>query len=315
MLSVRDAILSPSLLPGITDDDTEPPALPDVERAVRGGWLDYWGGRFSRLAATLPGLLAETRMASREHGPAAAKPLAQSYQLAACTLVHLGKDDLAVMAAERAIHASTGGDDQLLWGTMHGTWAWCVHHQGRLDVAERHALRVAEQIEPDFTRSPLPHLTAWGGLVLTGLASAAAAERTDEVREYIGYARTGVGRFDHDRHDYEVNFGPTAVAMQATHAYTMLHKPGEALKAAKRVERGDLYDISYARHLLDVASSHVDASHHVTAEATLQEAESISPEWFRHQGPARALVGDLVNETRRLSPGLRRLARAVDVDR
>ncbi|WP_236008850.1 hypothetical protein [Actinomadura physcomitrii] len=316
MLAVRDAILSPAVLPGIDADDTEPPPLPALERAVRAAWLDYWGGRLTRLTTTVPGLLSEARMASREHGPAAARPLAQAYQLAACLLVHLGKDDLATMAAERAVTASTTGDDRLLWATMNGTWSWCVHHQGRLDVAERHALTVAEQIEPDFARAPLPHLTVWGGLVLTGLASAAAAERVDEVTEYIGLARVGIGRFDDgDRHDYESNYGPSQVAMQATHAYTMLRRPDRALKAAKGVDRSDLHSISYGRHLLDVASSHVDARHYSTAETTLAEAESVSTEWFRHQGPARALVGELVHESRRLTPGLRRLARTVDVDR
>jgi hypothetical protein len=231
-------------------------------------------------------------------------------------MVHLGRDDLAVMAAERAVRAAADGDDRLLWAVANGTYAWCIHHQGRLDVAERHALRVAEDVEPDFVRAPLPELTVWGALVLTGLASAAAAERTDEVREYIGLAKVGVGRFDDgDRHDYEVNYGRTQVAMQETHAYTMLHKPDRALKAARDVNRADLRDISWGRHLLDKASAHVDARHLQAAEVTLAESASMSPEWFRHQGPARVLVGDLRHEARKLSPGLRRLVRIVDLDR
>lgn len=181
VLAVRDAILSPSVLPGFAAEDGDAPALPALERTVRGAWLDYWAGNLSRLTATVPGLLGEARMASREHGPRAARPLTQAYQLAACLCVHLGKDDLATMAAERAITAAAGGDDRLLWATVNGTYAWAVHHAGRLDVAERHALAVAEEIEPDFARAPLAHLTVWGGLVLTGLASAAAAERGGEV--------------------------------------------------------------------------------------------------------------------------------------
>lgn len=315
VLAVRDAILAPGLLPGITDEDTEAPTLSELINAVASSWDRYWSGKFTELTASLPGLLGEARMAAREYGPAAARPLAQSYQLTACALVHLGKDDLAVMAAERAINAAADGDDQQLWATMHGTWSWCVHHQGRLDVAEQHALRIAHEIEPDFTRAPLPHLVAWGGLVLTGLASAAAAERSVEVKDYIGLARTGVGRLDRDRHDYQVNYGPTQVEMQATHAWTMLHEPDKALKAARRVDPADLFDISYGRHLLDVASSHVDAQQYATAETKLHEAEALSSEWFRHQGPARALVGELVHESRRLSPALRKLARTVNLDR
>lgn len=315
VLSMRDAVLEPAVLAGITSDDQDAPALADVESAVRGAWGDYWSGRLSRLATTAPGLLAEARMASRAYGAPAAHSLTQAYQLAAYLLVHLGKDDLATMAAERAVTAAAAGDDRLLWATAHSTWAWCVHHQGRLDVAERQALRVAEDIEPDFARAPLPHLTVWGGLVLTGLAAAAAAERTDEVREYLGWARMGTGRFETDRNDYETPFGPTQVSVQATHAYTVLRKPDKALRAARGVERAHLRDIAWGRHLVDKASAHVDARHLQTAEVTLAEAAALSPEWFRHQGPARSLVGELRHEARKLSPGLVRLVRMVDLDR
>jgi transcriptional regulator with XRE-family HTH domain/ribosomal 50S subunit-recycling heat shock protein len=315
VLNVRDAILSPDLLPGVDPRDGEPPALEDLQRAVTAAWGDYWGGRLTRLAATVPGLIGEARLAVDAYGAPAAASLTQAFQLAAILLVHLGKDDLAVVGAERAIRAAEAGDDQLWWATVHGTYAWCLLHQGRTELAEKHAVRTAERIEPNITRAPLPHLTVWGGLLTTGLAAAAAGGRQSEVGEYIALARAGAGRFDHDRHDYQVSYGRSAVAMQACHAYTMLREPGKALKAAKDVDRDDLLSISYGRHLIDVASSHVDARHLKAAETTLLEAESVSAEWFRHQGPARSLVGELVTETTRLSPTLRRLARTVDIDR
>jgi transcriptional regulator with XRE-family HTH domain len=315
VMAVRDAILDPSLLPGIDGEDGDAPLLADLETAVRGAWSDYWAGRLGRLTATVPGLIGEARMASHEYGTRAAIHLGQAYELAAVLCVHLGRDDLAVMASERAIRAVETGDDELWWGVMHGTYAWCTLHQGRTEVAERHAARVAEHIEPNIARAPLAHLTVWGSLLMTALASAAAGGRDDEVGEYIALARAGAGRFESDRHDYMVNFGMSQVSMQATHAYTVLRKPDKALKASKGVDRADLFDISWGRHLIDVAQAHVDARHLKAAETTLLEAEALSAEWFRHQGPARSLVGELVGETTRLSPTLRRLARSVDVQR
>jgi transcriptional regulator with XRE-family HTH domain len=316
VMAVRDAILDPALLPGIEGEDGDAPALTDVKGVVRGAWRDYWAGNLGRLTATLPGLIGEARMAAREHGPQAAAELGQAYELAACLCVHLGRDDLAVMAAERAIRAVEDGDDELWWAVMHGTYAWCTLHQGRTDVAERHAIRIAERIEPNIARAPLAHLTVWGSLLMTALACAAAGDRPDEARHYIGLARSGAGRFDAgDRHDYMVNFGLSQVNMQATHAYAVLRKPDVALKAAQGVDPDDLFSISWGRHLIDVAQAHVDARHLKTAETTLLQAEALSAEWFRHQGPARSLVGELVEETTRLSPTLRRLARSVDVER
>jgi hypothetical protein len=44
----------------------------------------------------------------------------------------------------------------------------------------------------------------------------------------------------------------------------------------------------------------------------LTQARAQSPVWFRHQGVARCLVADLVEQQRRLSPALRELAASVD---
>lgn len=316
VLALRDTVLSPDLLDDIgLEVVDEPTSIDDLRRALASAWGDYWTGRFSRLAATLPGLVAEARATAHTVGAPAAPLLGQAYQLVANLLVHLGKDDLAAMGAERAIHAATGGDDELQWATFHGTYAWTLLQQGRTDVAERHALWAAERIEPSMTGAMLPHLTVWGGLVLWAMAAAAAGGRKDTAIDCIGLARSAAGRFeDGDRHDYWSNFGPTQVAMQSVHAYALLGEPAKALKAAGSVRREDLREISWGRHLIDVAQAHVDARDLQAAEQVLVEAEGTSSEWFRHQGPARSLVGELVHDSKRLSPTLRRLAKSTGVD-
>src|SRR5690606_22405240 len=134
---------------------------------------------------------------------------------------------------------------ELQWAAFHGTYSWALLHQGRTEAAERHALWAAEQIEPKITTATLPHLTVWGGLMLWAMAAAVAGARRAEAVEYIGLARTAAGRFETDRHDYEVNFGPTQVAMQATHAYAVLREPDRALRAREAVRREDLREISW----------------------------------------------------------------------
>lgn len=316
VLAVRDALISPDLLPGMDGDDSgEPANLQELERTVNLAWRDYWSGNLTRLAAVLPGLIGEARLAYRDSDRRAAGILAQAYQLAACLLVHLGKDDLAALGAERALHAAEGGGDELQWATLHGTYSWTLLHQGRTRASEDHAVWIAERTEPSMTKATPQHLTVWGGLMLTAMAAAAAGGRSGVAAEYIGLARSAAGRFEHDRMDYQVPFGPSQVSMQATHTYAILREPGRALQAASQVLREDLPTIAYGRHLIDVAQAHVDARRLRAAEATLQEAESLSAQWFRHQGPARSLVGELVRETTRLSPSLRRLARSVDVER
>jgi transcriptional regulator with XRE-family HTH domain len=315
LLAIRDALLTPAALPGIdpADDGGEATAAGELDAAVRRGWTLYWAGQFGGLAAMLPGLIGEARVNARRAGPAAAGTLAQAYQLAACLFVHTGSEDLATIGAERGVLAAAQGDDELQWATLNGTYAWALLAQGRLEESERHAAQVAGRIEPSMSSASPQHLTAWGGLLLTALAPAAAAGREAEAAELISLARAGASRLGEDRHDYQASFGPTQVAMQATHAYTMLGHPRRALDAARAVRREDLQPISWGRHLLDVAQSQVEAKREEAALATLHTAHGVSPEWFRHQLPARAIVADLVERGRRLTPALRTLARAVEL--
>src|SRR5262245_42180000 len=60
VLPLRDALLAPDLLPGLpVDASGEPPPIQQVRADVRDAWADYWAGRFSRLTALLPRLLAD----------------------------------------------------------------------------------------------------------------------------------------------------------------------------------------------------------------------------------------------------------------
>jgi transcriptional regulator with XRE-family HTH domain len=315
VLAVRDALLSVSDLPGISGaGDGEPMSLADLEAMVRSGWAMYWDGRLADLAGLLPGLISEARVTREHAGAAAARPLAQSYQLAADLMVHVGNDDLAMIAAERALTAAATGNDELQYATLAGTASWVLLHQARLEDAEHVAKVAAERIEPKMSSATPEHLTVWGALLLTAAAPAATASKADNVDTYIGLARSAAGKFGQDRHDYWVSFGPTQVAMQTTYTSTVLGHSGRALKAAQDVHRENLLHISYGAHKLDVAQSLVDLRRGGEAVDALLEAHSVSPEWFRHQGLARGLVRELVDRQRRLTPALRKLAGNVGVN-
>lgn len=316
VLEVRNALLAVEDLPGIDPvaDDGAPSDLADLKATVRRAWGYYWRGDFSELAAMLPGLIGEARITERAAGAAATGPLAQAFQLAADLMVHVGNDDLAMAAALRALGAAHRGNDELQHATIAGTASWVLLHQARLPEAEHVARVAAERIEVAMSKATPEYLTVWGALLLSAAAPAAAAAKADEVRDYIGLARAAAGRFNEDRHDYWVSFGPTQAEMQACHTASVLGRPGEALKAAGRVRRGDLLHISWGAHQLDVAQALLSTPRRVSdATAALWEAHSVSPEWFRHQGIARNLVREAVERERTLTPQLRRLADSVGI--
>ncbi|MFC5824968.1 helix-turn-helix domain-containing protein [Nonomuraea insulae] len=311
VLALRDAILSPSFLPDLDDGyDGEPTPVEELQAAVDAAWHAYWAGEFGPLLARIPGLVAESRLAHSAFGVPAVRVLAQSYDLGANLLVQLGRNDLAAIASERAIVTAHGGNDELLWATMHGTYSWLLLHQARLAEAERVAGEIAARIEPSFS-SPPPHLAAWGNLLVTALAPAAAAGR--DVSEYISMASAAGERLGERVPVFHTSFGPASAAMQAVHAYTVRREPGKALKAAGRLRPGDLQGISQGAHLLDVAQAHVDARHYKTAAERLLEARSQSAVWFRHQVLARDLVEGIREEDARPSPAVRSLAHSLSI--
>jgi len=310
VLAVRDALLSPAdLYPGIAPDDAgEPLSAAELEAAVRRGWNCYWQGELGELAGMLPGLIGEARLAEREDGAAACKSLAQSYQLAADLMVHMGNDDLAAVAAERAMSAAARGDDELQHATLAGTASWVLLHQGRHSDAELVARKAAEAVEPRVMgTAPRERVTVYGALLLSAAAPAAASARASGVAGYMDAAGEAASLLPSDRHDYWVSFGPTQVAMQQCYTFAVLGEPGAALAAAKGVRQADLLPISWGAHHLDVAQACVDARKYRLATGALLTACEVSPQWFRHQGVARGLVRQLVEHERRLSAPLKRL--------
>jgi hypothetical protein len=295
------------------DDDGRPTELPVLDAAVRRAWTAYWSGRFVELARTLPGLIGEARLTRRSLGIAAVSALAQAYQLAACLSVHLGREDLAVVGAERSVAVAAAGDDELLWAAQVGAGAWGLIAQGRYEEAERVAMLAASRIEPQrFTTASQEHLTVWGGTVLWAMAAAVEDGRPDDALTYIALARIAAARMDRDRHDYNLNFGPTQVAMQATFAHAMAGHPDLALLAARDVRRDDLHTISYGRHLLDVAQAQVDSRRDDKAVGVLHEAKVLAPVWFRHQPVARNLVTEIRDRKARPSGALLDLVRSLN---
>jgi transcriptional regulator with XRE-family HTH domain len=313
ILAIRDALLSPAQLPGapLSGSTAQPLPLPELKDALIDAARLYWAGDFAHLAAMLPVFIAQARLAAGSAGPPAHSILAQAYDLTAALMVHMGKEDLAALSAERAVTAALASNDEILHALLEGTYAWVLLHQGRLTEAEQLAAATADRIEPSFS-APAPRIAAWGHLLMIALAPAAAAG--GDVGQYISFASAGAERIGHAVKTYpgQAYFGKADVAMQACHAYAVMREPEKALTAARTISPGQLSGIAYGRHLLDVAQAHTDARHHQAATTVLSQARSLSPVWFRHQGVARSLVADLCEQQKRLSPALRELSTSVD---
>ncbi|EIF00145.1 helix-turn-helix domain-containing protein [Saccharomonospora glauca] len=299
----------------IGDITGEPITLDDARRAVDYAWSAYWGGQYDHLAtilpSTLPQLRATMHAASADQRSAAAELLARAYWVTGCTLVHLGQTDIAWQSIRLAHDTSGHGSDELLTATIRGSIAWQLLVQGRYDESHRVAVRTAETIEPRGD-VPLPHLSAYGSLILTAATASGRARRVGEAQHLVGQAAAVAGRMGVDRHDYETYFGPSQVVMQTVDVCVVTEDYAGALDAAKRMPRGTALPLaSRCRHLADQAFAHARLGHAQRAVDALLIAESMGPDWIRHQTLPRRIVGELLERDRQSR--LRSLARRLSV--
>lgn len=317
VLAVRDVLLAPFLLPGIDyDDDGEPTPIADLERSASEAWRRYRAGEFGEGLAVLPGLIGEARLTHAVLGTPAVRPLASAYQTASKFMTQIGRTDLGLVAAERAVAVAHSGDDELLWAWTSAAYSWVLLHQGRYREAEDLVANMAQRIDPSF-RDDEHKLAVWGSLLLAAVAPTVAQER--DPGEYLRLAGAAAERLEHRVWMYEGGgvvlwFDPPAVAMQAAYGYATLRRPDRALAAAERIRPGDLEGVWWGAHLMDVAQAHLDSGHLPTARTTLLEARKVSPVWFRHQRVAKEVTAEIREQESRLSPETRVLVKSLDLN-
>ncbi|MFI6578663.1 helix-turn-helix domain-containing protein [Nocardiopsis sp. NPDC050513] len=316
VIAVRNAIFDPQLL--LPDRPQGRPASPEeLMRTVRRGYGAYFAGEFGALAALVPDLLRDCRIAEYEHGTdAVAAPYAHAYDLASALLVHTGKVDAALTGVERAITTARQGDDPYRPVSFTGTYAWVLLHMGRYAEAEDLVVRAAECVAPRMGDRDQARIAVWGGLLMQAAVLAGSdahrsdADRLSSARQFLRDARSAAVQMDQDSRRYWISFGPTQLAVQSAHIYTVLRKPAEALKAAGKVDVRQLLSIQYGRHLLDVAKSQSLRRRTDDAIETAAQAQALSPEWFRHQKFGAALTEELRRRKARMSDPLAGLVSA-----
>jgi hypothetical protein len=147
----------------------------------------------------LPGLLTDAQHASRElAGDDQAQALnvaAHAYNTASSVLRKLGDNELALIAADRAVQAAKSVDDPLLLGASAYRLANVFLPTGRLVEAKEVALSAAAGLDsrPDASGA---HLAMWGSLLLTAALAAARQGDASEAWELMGEGKTAARRLE-----------------------------------------------------------------------------------------------------------------------
>ncbi|GHE32106.1 helix-turn-helix domain-containing protein [Streptomyces capitiformicae] len=307
-----DVILEPR-------EDFRTDAVAELREEVERVWALTHGDQFADLSRTLGVLLPRLERAART-APDAFQPemyrlLARTYQALAAAFVRQDEADAAWLAADRAIRSAELAGDRL--GVFVGVFR-LIHafvRLQRLDQAEHAAAAalntLARHAEAESTAPE--ELSVVGSLHLAlALVHARAGERA-VAREQLDKARAVAARIGAERNDFNLEFGPTNVEVQAVATAVDLGDAGEALDIAEGLDATGLSAERQARLLMDLGRAHVQRRQFGDALEHLLRAETIAPDLVRSHIAARGAIRELMLMAgRSASPELRGLAERSD---
>ncbi|MDH6116359.1 helix-turn-helix transcriptional regulator [Kitasatospora sp. GAS204B] len=283
-----------------------PADLSNLRATVHRVWELTHESRFAELSVTVGALLPQIEHAVRT-APAEERPelwllLSRTYQALSAAFARQDEGDAAWVAADRAIRAAEQAGQPLQVFASVSRLAQAFVRLRRLDQAERVAttgvsalLRLGDSAEPEA-------LSLLGALQLVLALTHARAGERGKAREALGLARQVAQRIGEDRNDFNTEFGPTNVEIQAVALAVELGDAGEAIEIGLRIDPGDLSVERRARLFLDIGRAYAQRRQSSEALACLLKAEEIAPELIRTHTVARTTVRELLLLTGQTAP-------------
>ncbi|WP_348534701.1 helix-turn-helix transcriptional regulator [Kitasatospora sp. MAP12-44] len=279
--------------------DGEPPALEDLQDAVRRADRAFWQGRYVELGAMLSVLLPEARAlydaTAHDRREAVAGVLADAFQTAAVMANLLGARDLGYAAITAGRQTAEHAGDDLRVAHLTASLSWIYLRDGHTAKGVQVAERAAAAIEPRMSDSDPDRLSVYGQLVTNAaVAASRGGADADTAHDYLSQAHAVAARIgrEHARGQQAQPFGPSYAATQAMSVAVALGDTGSAMKLIDTTYLDPALPLSTrARFRLDIAITRTETRQWDTAADELRAACEIAPAWVRHQ----ALPGVIVN--------------------
>ncbi len=302
-------------------DDVDARPVSELRDAVTDAWAVWQGSerRYSDAASILPGLVGELQRGARatandpEQRREAARLRADLYFLLRTFAKRIGRPDLSLLVADRAVAAAEDADDPLRIAAAQWNLGQILLSQGEAEGAEEIAIRAAERLAQHPNASE-PDVVAMHGALW--LVAAVAAVRNGDAwtaRERLREQAWPAAKRSGERNVMWTVFGPTNVAV---HAVSIEMESGEAAEALRLADDIDIMTSpSLERRTtfyLEVARCYEQRRDDAGVLLHLMSAESTGPEDMRYNVLARDLVRGLLKRARpTFAPQVRDLARRV----
>ncbi|MDI5968636.1 helix-turn-helix transcriptional regulator [Streptomyces sp. SL13] len=288
----------------------------DLRAAVEHVWELTHSNQFTELSTALGTLVPRLERAART-APQGERAelwglLSRTYQALAAAFVQQDEADAAWVAADRALRAAEESERTLdvFASVFRLTHAFVrLKHFDQAEHAATTAVHALERQESDDPET----LSVMGALHLAlALTHARAGERA-KARQETERARAVAKRLGEDRNDFNLEFGPTNVEIQAVSIAVDLGDAGEAVEIGLSIDASALSIERRARLLMDLGRAYAQRKQFGEALDTLLNAEALSPDLIHTHTEARSAIRDLLLVAgRSASPELQALADRAD---
>lgn len=298
--AIREALASYPGLAHTTDDV----GLAGIERQV--AYLDqaWMSSRFTVVARHLPKLMLEAQYASlaapAAERIAAYRVLVTTYRLACSMLLKFDSNDVAWLAADRAMHTALAVDDTWSLARATRSVARAMTSTQQQSRAISTLLAMADRMRHEADADAEQLLSLYGMLYLAASITAAGQDDASLAREMHDEAMATALRFEPHYRTYYTYFGLTNTLIHRVSALVRLREGGRALEFAATIDPASLAALSAERRsnfLLDLTEAHTSVGNYRQAVQILSQAEQVAPEEVRCRPLAHGLMRSLLNNT------------------
>lgn len=290
--------------PGLSAGDGKPVDVPNIRAQAE--YLDHaWlASHFTTVAQHLPKLMADAQraalLAPAEQQVAMHRVLVTTYRLASSMLLKFEVNDVAWLAADRAIHTALRVDDT--WSLARATRSVARAMSSARQQAEALAalLAMGDRMHDETNQNEHDLLAIYGMLYLAASITTAGQGDASLAADMHQEALAAAERFQPHYNAHYTYFGLPNVLIHRVSALVRLHQPGQALSFAKGIDQASVAALPPERqvnYLLDLTSAYNATGQHQRAVSSLGMAEQIAPEEVRCRPVAHSLLRSLLETT------------------
>lgn len=272
----------------------------------RAEYLDHaWlSSRFTVVARHLPKLMNDAQavvLAATEADKISAnRALVSTYRLASSMLLKFAANDIAWLAADRAIHTALAVDDTWSQARATRSVARAMTSTHQPDQAITTLLAMADRMRTEVEAEPEDLLSLYGMLYLAASITAAGQDDVDLASQMHEEAIAAATHLQPNYQNYHTNFGLANTLIHRVSALVRLHQAGQALEFAATIDPTTVDSLSPERRcnfLLDLTEANTHLGHYRQAVNLLGQAEQIAPEEVRCRPLSHGLIRSLLHNT------------------